>query len=408
MSDPSAHWSFARDLGLERSWAETARHLSPEVFVAERDRIFRRLWLMVGRLEDVPEPGRFFLRDMPMLNAEALVVRDREGTLRAFYNTCSHRGVTVVNTRCGRALTFRCPFHGWLYGADGKLRAIPSKENFPDIDPEKHGLRPIHLDLWNGFIFLNFDSTAEPAQTLAEFLGGLGELHSALPFERYPFYVSMANEFAANWKAGMHTFMEGYHITTAHSKTLTPQLISKENPYFHFYDTRLYGPHSTLTSERNHQWRPVAPVMKFAMAQMPAAVLPHASDPAEADFTTHPSINRVGIPNFGVETITIFPNVCLQPLGGGYLWMEFWPIAPGRTRVEIRLHSKAPPSSLRQQFAVLFSAAAARDVLSEDFALSAMQHRGFAMGANQRQNFGENEALIRHFMQTVEHYVAET
>jgi phenylpropionate dioxygenase-like ring-hydroxylating dioxygenase large terminal subunit len=405
MSDPSAHWTFARDLGLDRSWAETALHISPEIFVAEREHIYRRLWLMVGRVEDVPEPGAFFLRDVPMLNVEALVTRDREATLRAFYNTCSHRGTTIVNKRCGRALTFRCPYHSWLYGADGTLRAIPSPENFPDIDPRQHGLRPIHLDLWNGFIFLNFDPAPAPAQTLAEFLGGLGELHATLPFERYPFHIRMATEFAANWKSGMHTFMEGYHITTVHRKTLTPQVVSRENPCFHFYDTRLFGPHSTLTSERNYGWEPTTPVMKFAMAQMPPAVLPRARDPAERDFATHPSINRVGIPNFGVETITVFPNVCLQPLGGGYLWMEFWPIDAGRTRVEVRLHSKTPPSSLRQEFAASFGAVAARDVLSEDFGLSAMQQRGFAMGANQRQNFGENEALLRHFMQTVEHYL---
>jgi phenylpropionate dioxygenase-like ring-hydroxylating dioxygenase large terminal subunit len=404
MIDPSAHWSFARDLGLGRSWAETALHLSPETFAGERERIFRRLWLMVGRLEDVSEPGSFFVRDVPILNAEALVVRDRESTLRAFYNTCSHRGATVVNQRCGRSFTFRCPYHSWLYGADGQLRAIPSAENFPDIDPRQHGLRPIHLDVWNGFIFLNF-APAAPGQTLADFLGGLGELHATLPFDGYPFHIKMVSEFDANWKAGMHTFMEGYHITTVHKKTLTAQIVSRENPHFHFYDTRLFGPHSTLTSERNHDWRPTTPVMRFAMAQMPPAVLPRQSDSAERDFAAHPSINRIGIPNFGVETITIFPNVCLQPLGGGYLWMEFWPLAPGRTRVEVRLHSRTPPASARQEFAAALGAVAARDVLCEDFGLSAMQHRGFAMGANRRQNFGENEALLRHFMQSVEGYL---
>jgi phenylpropionate dioxygenase-like ring-hydroxylating dioxygenase large terminal subunit len=240
---------------------------------------------------------------------------------------------------------------------------------------------------------------------LREFLGGLGELYATLPFERYPFRLKTETEVAANWKSCMHTFMEGYHITTAHRNTLTPQIVTKENPFFNFYDIKLFGPHSTLTSERNFDWMPSKPVVSFAISQMPPMVLPHANESAEQNFTTHPSINRVGIPNFGVETITIFPNICLQPLGGGYIMMAFWPIAPDRTRVEVSLHSERAPASLREEFSATHAATAARDVLTEDFSICELQQRGFAMGANESQHFGENEALLRHFAATVEHYL---
>jgi len=242
-------------------------------------------------------------------------------------------------------------------------------------------------------------------QSLDDFLGGLGNLHATLPFERYTFNVLARYDVAANWKACMHTFSEGYHITTAHSRTLTPQIVTKANPTFNFYDVRLFGPHSTLTSERNFDWQPTKPVVRFAVSQMRPSVLPRAEDDQERDFATHPAINRINIPNFGVETITIFPNICLQPLGGGYLWMLFWPLGPDRTLVEVRNHSAAPPSNLREAFATAYATSAARDVLTEDFALTEQQQRGFAMGARTHQNFGENEALLRGITGSVEHYL---
>ncbi|MDB5686689.1 MAG: hypothetical protein JWR77_1278, partial [Rhizorhabdus sp.] len=297
----------------------------------------------------------------------------------------------------------RCPYHSWLYGADGSLRSIPFAENFPAVDKVKHGLTPIALDIWNGFIFINFDPA--PDQTLREYLGGLGDLHETLPFDRYAFHSRSTVEFAANWKAGMHTFSEGYHITTAHARTLTPQIVTRDNPTFNFYDIRTFGPHSTLTSERNFEWRPKSPVVQFVVDQLPPASMPRQGDAVERDFATHPSINRIGLPNFGVETITIFPNVCLQPLGGGYIWMEFWPLAPDRTIVEIRQHSARPPSSLREEFAAVYGTANARDVLTEDFALTELQQRGFAMGAKTHQNFGENEPLLRWLAHVVDHYL---
>jgi len=403
VNEYSKYWMDARQLGLDTPTAAINRHLSPEIYQAEIDRIYRRLWLIVGRAEDIPEAGNFFLRDVPTLKAELIIVRGKDGVIRAFYNSCAHRGVPVVYEKSGSALTFRCPYHSWLYGVDGTLRAIPAEENFPHVIKEKNGLVPVNLDIWNGFIFVNFDPN--PSQTLDEFLGGLATLHATLPFERYRFSVLATYDVASNWKACMHTFSEGYHITTAHSRTLTPQIITKGNPTFNFYDVRLFGPHSTLTSERNFDWRPTKPVVTFAVGQMRMSVLPRDEDDQVPDFASHPAINRVGIPNFGVETITIFPNICLQPLGGGYLWMLFWPMGPDRTLVEVRNYSEFPPSSLREEFTIAYSAAAARDVLTEDFALTEQQQRGFAMGARADQHFGENEGLLRRLMAAVDHYL---
>lgn len=403
MNDYVKHWTSARQLGLDSPTATIESHVSPGIYAAEVERIYRRLWLIVGRVEDIPDAGDFFLRDVPTLNAELIVVRGKDEVVRAFYNSCAHRGVPVVHEKRGSSLTFRCPYHSWLYGADGALRAVPAQDQFPCLDKAASGLAPVALDIWNGFIFVNFDR--EPFQSLKDFLGGLGELHGTLPFDRYRFNVVARYDVASNWKACMHTFSEGYHITTAHSRTLTPQIVTRANPTFNFYDIRIFGPHSTLTSERNFDWRPSKPTVSFVLDQMRPSVLPREEADKGLDFATHPAINRIGIPNFGVETITIFPNICLQPLGGGYLWMLFWPLAPDRTLVEVRNCSDVPPGSLREEFAVSYATANARDILTEDFALVEQQQRGFAMRARTHQNFGENEALLRFFARAVDHYL---
>ena len=104
------------------------------------------------------------LREVPTLKAELIVVRGKDDVVRAFHNTCAHRGVPVVHQKKGTSATFRCPYHSWLYGADGKLRSIPAQENFPCVDKANSGLVPVNLDIWNGFIFVNFAD--EPEQSL--------------------------------------------------------------------------------------------------------------------------------------------------------------------------------------------------------------------------------------------------
>src|SRR3546814_4051056 len=111
--------------------------------------IFRRAWLMVGRVEEVSEPGDFIVRDLPTLDANVIISRGKDGNVRAFHNTCSHRGVALVCQERGTALTFRCPYHAGTYRAAGSLNAVPSEKDFPHVDQEKNGLAPIHLDIWN-------------------------------------------------------------------------------------------------------------------------------------------------------------------------------------------------------------------------------------------------------------------
>src|SRR3546814_1893185 len=123
MVDITSHMTKARDMGLENGQVPVEYYTSPDYFAREQDMIFRRAWLMVGRVEEVSEPGDFIVRDLPTLDANVIISRGKDGNVRAFHNTCSHRGVALVCQERGNALTFRCPSHAWTYRADGSLRS---------------------------------------------------------------------------------------------------------------------------------------------------------------------------------------------------------------------------------------------------------------------------------------------
>jgi phenylpropionate dioxygenase-like ring-hydroxylating dioxygenase large terminal subunit len=406
MADISQHITKARDLGLSNGQAKAEYYTSPETFALEKEMIFRRAWLMIGRVEEVSSPGDFIVRDIPPVDANVIVSRGKDGVVRAFHNACSHRGVALVCQDRGNAMTFRCPYHAWLYRVDGTLSAIPAEENFPEIDKGKHGLAPIHLDIWNGFIFLNFAD--EPEVTLKQFLAGIDDLLEGAPFDKFPGCISVSDEIDANWKFMVNAFNEGYHVSFLHNKTLRPAVVPKENPHLDYLDVQAYGPHSTATIQRNFDYAPTQPTLTWVYSQMLPTSAPDKQAIAEgrAGFFEHPGINRIGVENFGTETITIFPNISIQPLANGYLFYQFWPISHDRMRTEVRIYTKGNPTNLREEFASAHTIAATRDVVVEDLSMCRMQQVGLKSGGKKVQNFGENEPLLRMFTRDYEAYLA--
>ena len=192
----------ARGMTLPWEW-----YLSPEILRREQELIFRSAWHYAGPLEWVTEPGERFPARAG--TAPVVVVRDREGALRAFLNVCRHRGSEIVRER-GRRETLQCPYHAWTYGLDGSLRSAPRSEREESFEPSGLGLRPALVDTWGPFVFVNTDLEAPP---VADSLGVLPELvdPSALVFrERAEF------ELAANWKVAVENYLECYHCPVAH------------------------------------------------------------------------------------------------------------------------------------------------------------------------------------------------
>ena len=183
-----------------------------EFLKLEIDTLFRPSWMLVGHECDVPEVGDYLTFEG--FNERALVIRSKNGSLNAFHNICRHRGSQILQGegRCPRALI--CPFHGWRYDLDGNLMFIPGKDGFPFIDQETHGLVPLDLEVWHGFIFVRFVS------------GGPSLKESLLPIENeikhyqmenlQPYSPASETTYPINWKVYHDIDNEGYHVPIGH------------------------------------------------------------------------------------------------------------------------------------------------------------------------------------------------
>ena len=149
------------------------------IFDWERREILRRDWVMVAREEDAAEPGSYLLVDVDGDNL--IVVRGRDGQLRAFYNVCRHRGTAVIEEPCGKAVRFQCPYHAWIYDLDGSLIRAKHTEDLEDFSFDAFGLAPVRLETWQGFVFVNLSAEGG---TLAEQLGDLVDHMSRFDFGR--------------------------------------------------------------------------------------------------------------------------------------------------------------------------------------------------------------------------------
>lgn len=401
------HWGFARDFGLtEHDRIATEQYTSPDVYQKEKDRLFRKTWLAVARVSEIPEPGDFLKREILTLDTEVVLVRDKkDGVIRAFYNACPHRGVALVRQCSGRTGLFVCPYHGWSFRTDGKLQGMPGSDNFPQVDRKETGLAPIHCDVWNDYIFLNFDE--EPEQSLKQYLGELGALYSDLPFSDYGHAVDIVQDSPTNWKNFLDAFNEGYHVAVLHAKSL-PALATGENPLNHMYDQALMAPHSRATIQSNADYRPSGKVEQLVIRALARGALnsggADGTTPARP-FGTAEGVNRIGLPSTSSELINIFPLSQFHATQLGYMWFQFWPLGPDKVRFATRVYFARKPRSYREQFVETFMCTKHRDVVSEDVAMTHIQHIGMKSGGLKYINIGEMEPLVRFTHAQIQKYL---
>jgi phenylpropionate dioxygenase-like ring-hydroxylating dioxygenase large terminal subunit len=212
----------------------------PAVLRLEQERIFRRAWQYVARADQVAEPGSFCTADAG--GVPIVLVRDKEGTLRGFVNVCRHRGSLVCEGE-GRRETLQCPYHAWTYALDGSLRAAPRSDREPDFDKDSLGLRPVLVDTWGPFVFVNPDTEAAP---LSEILGELPELVAAsgIDLDGLRFLHRSSSTYEANWKICCENYLECYHCQVAHpgfSKVVDVSVDAYVLEESRFFSTQ-YGP----------------------------------------------------------------------------------------------------------------------------------------------------------------------
>lgn len=192
-------------------------YTSPEFHQREIERIFRPRWRFVGREDEIAGEGAY--KTIDTFAGPVIVIRGRDGALNAFLNSCRHRGAQLLEGE-GNCASIVCPYHSWKYGLDGALLGAPAMEKSRDFDREEHGLVPVRLETWRGFVFVNPNRDAAP---LLSSWGDMPEVLGPYRFEEMICVRRIEFDIACNWKMVTENAMEEYHTGTVHRVSLGQQ-----------------------------------------------------------------------------------------------------------------------------------------------------------------------------------------
>jgi phenylpropionate dioxygenase-like ring-hydroxylating dioxygenase large terminal subunit len=211
------HYAGVRKPLMEASTLPPWAYTSEEFYRREVETIWMKEWNFFGRADRIPDPGDYFAVDF--VGVPIIIVRGKDGEVRAFSNSCRHRGAAMLRGE-GNCNAIRCPYHSWAYDFEGKLIVAPEMEETKDFRMEDFPLIPLRLELWAGFIFVNFDDKAGP---LKEHLGSLPEVLSSYGYEDMRCVRLKEYAIESNWKIYVENAMEAYHVSTVHRSTLSRQ-----------------------------------------------------------------------------------------------------------------------------------------------------------------------------------------
>jgi carnitine monooxygenase subunit len=210
---PGAVAGFDRDPTRSRT-LPGFYYFDPEIFERERRRVFHRSWQYVGHVSMIPEPGSYIVRDI--LDQSVVLLRDRDGEVRAFFNVCQHRAHRLLEGE-GRlkAAAITCPYHAWAYDLSGALRSARGSEHLTDFDKGSFHLAPVRLGSFLGFLFVNLDGAAPEFEAVA---GPLAAEVTAFSPQAASLVCAYRNEYPlrANWKNSVENYSECFHCPISH------------------------------------------------------------------------------------------------------------------------------------------------------------------------------------------------
>ncbi len=192
----------------------THKYFNREQHDLEVERLWKRVWQMACHESDIPRVGDAHVYDIASLSF--IIVRVSEDEVKAYPNACLHRGRALCDNHRKELRVFRCPFHGWSWHLDGRLKEVPGHWDFPTVTEEEYSLPAVSIGKWGGFYFINPDPNCEP---LEDFIGDLGR-HFGIPFERRYKAAHLIKRLPCNWKIAQEAFMESYHVIATHPELL--------------------------------------------------------------------------------------------------------------------------------------------------------------------------------------------
>jgi len=346
----------------------TGRYTDPAFYELEKERLFARTWLFVGHESEWAESGSY--RQMTRSGAPIVVVRGEDDLLRAFYNSCRHRGAPVTRDECGTARRLTCQYHSWSYGLDGGLRAVPDSRSFAELDKDALALVPVRCEVWDGWVFINEDLDAQP---LVEFLGPLAEQMSEINGRAMRAVGTQVHHLECNWKLMVDAFLEVYHVRTVHP----------DNAALLYNDqsvtvSMLPNGHSRLSVEKHDMFRD----------------MPLVSE--ENDNPAVPLLWRQTSTSYG-----IFPNLVVPMDTGAFTFLCMWPTSDTTTDLELRWYAPAwagdeVPQEHLDRLALFDT------VMDQDTANMAPIQASISSPGARPFQIGWHERLIHHFQRAVD------
>ncbi len=365
---------------------------SEEYYQQEKKLLWRHVWLMVGRVEEIPHAGEYFVKDIPPCDTSLIIVRGRDGVVRAFHNVCTHRGAPVCwekSGEAGKASAFKCPYHGFTFDLTGKLQWVPDEENFFDLKKDELGLRQVPAEVVDGFIFIHVDPN--PKESAKQFLGEIGERIAGYPFEKWPHFYEYKAVVRCNWKVLMSGFLENYHTQALHAGA-QPRAVTNDNPYSHNHDIQLYEKHRLLSLYRNPHQK--------------ATKLGEIAFRAGRSMRDEPVPDRWRKINLTFNIHNIFPNFQLNLVNGAWFRHLFWPLSADSVLWESRMYYPKPRNA-SERFFQEFQRIVSRDIMLEDGHISELSQNGLRSGAIDRYVLQDEEVAIQHFNQVVARYAGQ-
>jgi len=339
-------------------WLEpVASYRSEKRFRSEIETVLRRTPTAFCPSAAIPDAGSYIARQAA--GTPLLVVRGEDGRVRAFRNACRHRG-TEVTTGSGCAKAFVCPYHGWAYGLDGRLKHIPHADGFPGLDQKTRGLSAVRAEERLGLVFVTQN---EPLSSEAEEMpwDGMPQLIT----EGQELMGARETEIAANWKVNLEGFIEGYHIRAAHKETFYP----------YGYDNLNLVEHCGRNSRVTYPFRRIEKLRNLQPE----------------------SRNIAGMVTYVYQ---LFPNVTIAVLSNHTTLTISEPLSPTQTRfINYRLTNKGDQAEgeRAQRDASFVSDTGGR----EDAAVIRAIQESLASGANEYFTYGKFEKAIVHFHRTL-------
>jgi phenylpropionate dioxygenase-like ring-hydroxylating dioxygenase large terminal subunit len=399
------------------------RYFDPDFYQMEVEHLWPRVWQMACRLEEIPEANDYV--EYEILDQSVIVLRTADLGVRAFQNTCRHRGVRLVEGAGTAGSGFTCPFHGWCYGPDGKNTFVSQSRTFAEhnLEPQDIGLTPVRSEVWGGCAWINLDDGAPP---LRECIEPFATTMDAWKLESMRCEWWHAFRLPVNWKLAEEAFQEQYHVVETHpqlrlpgryappGRAFDPQVfIEAELRYLHTMSEGMAGMvHATDVAIAEGQRTielPADPTLAMDIWHRTlndSVVAWHRSKGSDI-----PDLNELEAQGLNEPMGYCFPHYFVLPMYSSASAYRFRPLGPEETLMEIWSLTRFPEGSVAPKPTPPevweYNDPRVPPIPTQDFSNLPRQQRGLHARGFQYMRLSEGiEGGVANFERTVDGFLA--